>query len=428
MGFDFLDFGFPKSGTDWKSINGKPFITVSAKGRSNGLSTKINDGADFGPDTTLNATSLNQTGAPYTQTYGIQEAINYLGANGGTVFLRQGIYYISEIINMQYGCSLISSSFQTKINITGSGIYSNNQTLLTWTGTSQDTPYIFISNPNNSVQGFRIDGITFDAQPANGLIKYAIHLQDVVLGEITNCTQNASYDAFIFWDGAGLSSNLQIAGGGTVWIHHNDIQGSPIIYIDNNILLADIWITDNWCYGGHGYTLFNLGTGTNSIFIVGNKFEQNSSANFTARIGTLINQGFTGSPIYIKSESVGAGNYSLFVHDNLSVGNSYPFATYPIPSTAFIAHNYGEGTPLIPTTPAVPASGTAQQNTNPYPVNVYLYGGTVTEIQLTRNGTAYTVFSNASGLALSGQVYKLNPSDSITITYTTAPTWEWLSD
>ena len=53
MGFDFLDFGFPRSGTDWKSINGKPFITVSAKGRSNGLSTKINDGADFGPVTTI---------------------------------------------------------------------------------------------------------------------------------------------------------------------------------------------------------------------------------------------------------------------------------------------------------------------------------------------------------------------------------------
>ena len=76
MGFDFLDFGFPKSGIDWKSLNGKPFITISAKGRSNGLSTKINDGADFGPDTTLNATSPSQIGPPYTQTSGIQEAYN----------------------------------------------------------------------------------------------------------------------------------------------------------------------------------------------------------------------------------------------------------------------------------------------------------------------------------------------------------------
>ena len=82
MGFDFLDFGFPKSGTDWKSINGKPFITVSAKGRSNGLSNKINDGADFGVDTTLGATSPNQTGAPYSPYIGIEEAIKYAIANG----------------------------------------------------------------------------------------------------------------------------------------------------------------------------------------------------------------------------------------------------------------------------------------------------------------------------------------------------------
>ena len=83
MGFDFLDFGFPKSGTDWKSINGKPYITVSSKGRSNGLSNKINDGADFGVDTTLGATSPNQTGPPYSYTYGVLEAINYsYGPNG----------------------------------------------------------------------------------------------------------------------------------------------------------------------------------------------------------------------------------------------------------------------------------------------------------------------------------------------------------
>jgi hypothetical protein len=82
----------------------------------------------------------------------------------------------------------------------------------------------------------------------------------------------------------------------------------------------------------------------------------------------------------------------------------------------------------VPTTPTVPTSATAQENTNPYPVNVYMYGGTVTEIQITKNGTAYTVFSNSTGLALSGQAYKLNPGDSITVTYTTAPTWEWMSD
>ena len=79
-------------------------------------------------------------------------------------------------------------------------------------------------------------------------------------------------------------------------------------------------------------------------------------------------------------------------------------------------------------TPSVPSSGTAQQNTNPYAVDVYVYGGDVTEIQITKGGTAYTVFSVSTAIAMSGQAYKLNPGDSITLTYSTAPSWEWLSD
>ncbi|MEM3862146.1 MAG: hypothetical protein QW203_06680, partial [Thermoplasmatales archaeon] len=55
---------------DWKILKGKPYVTVSAKGISNGLSNIPNDGADFGPDT------------PGTQTYGVKEAYQYAIANG----------------------------------------------------------------------------------------------------------------------------------------------------------------------------------------------------------------------------------------------------------------------------------------------------------------------------------------------------------
>jgi len=53
-----------------------PFVTVSAKGVSNGLSDVLNDGMEFGPDTLQGATAPNQYGPPYSNTYGIQEAIN----------------------------------------------------------------------------------------------------------------------------------------------------------------------------------------------------------------------------------------------------------------------------------------------------------------------------------------------------------------
>jgi hypothetical protein len=50
-------------------------VTVSAKGVANGLSEEYNDGFLFGPDTYDPTSTANP---PYTQTSGIQEAINYV--------------------------------------------------------------------------------------------------------------------------------------------------------------------------------------------------------------------------------------------------------------------------------------------------------------------------------------------------------------
>jgi len=89
----------------YNKIQGKPYVTVSAKGISNGLSDTYNDGADFGPDTMLNATSKDQYGPPYTQTTGIQEAIDYVWNNGGgRVYIKNGTYNLTGSINtISYG-------------------------------------------------------------------------------------------------------------------------------------------------------------------------------------------------------------------------------------------------------------------------------------------------------------------------------------
>lgn len=78
------------------------------------------------------------------------------------------------------------------------------------------------------------------------------------------------------------------------------------------------------------------------------------------------------------------------------------------------------------TTPSVPSSGTAIQNTNPYPVDVYISGGSATQVQVTRNGTTYTVWSSSIATAIPPLTIRLDPGDSITITYSTAPSWIWL--
>ncbi|MEM3859351.1 MAG: hypothetical protein QW478_08080 [Candidatus Micrarchaeaceae archaeon] len=80
---------------EWTTLSGKPYVTVSAKGISNGLSNIFNDGADFGPDTLLGVSLPNQYGPPYTQTSGIQEAINYAVMNDRAVYLLNGIYSIT---------------------------------------------------------------------------------------------------------------------------------------------------------------------------------------------------------------------------------------------------------------------------------------------------------------------------------------------
>ncbi|MEM3470541.1 MAG: hypothetical protein QXZ36_07355 [Thermoproteota archaeon] len=92
---------------EWTTLSGKPYVIVSAKGISNGLSNIPNDGADFGPDTLLGASSPNQYGPPYTQTSGIQEAINYAFANDKKVKLLTGIFKISP--NISY--KLVHSDF-----------------------------------------------------------------------------------------------------------------------------------------------------------------------------------------------------------------------------------------------------------------------------------------------------------------------------
>jgi len=99
-----------------------PYVTVSAKGISNGLSDIPNDGADFGPDTLLGTSSKGQYGSPYTQTSGLQEAINYVRsfANPNTAFLPEiylapGLYLVHQPIYLKYTSTNIPSEASNTI-------------------------------------------------------------------------------------------------------------------------------------------------------------------------------------------------------------------------------------------------------------------------------------------------------------------------
>lgn len=69
---------------------------------------------------------------------------------------------------------------------------------------------------------------------------------------------------------------------------------------------------------------------------------------------------------------------------------------------------------LLPAPPAVPASGTAQENSFKVPCRVCVSGGTVTNVDINGTGTGLT----------SGQ-FLLDVGDTITLTYSAAPSWTW---
>ena len=112
----------------YSSIIGKPFPTVSSKGISNGLSDRINDGMDFGPDTMYNATSPDQTGPPYSKTSGLKEAINYAVSTqpfpyhypGVKIYLSRGDFYLNEDVPI-YNPYVNGSTTVNSVTLVGEG-------------------------------------------------------------------------------------------------------------------------------------------------------------------------------------------------------------------------------------------------------------------------------------------------------------------
>jgi hypothetical protein len=86
-----------------------------------------------------------------------------------------------------------------------------------------------------------------------------------------------------------------------------------------------------------------------------------------------------------------------------------------------IAPLHPEG--LAVQTPVFPASGTACVNRSPYAVEAWIVSsGTVSEWTLTDSNGVSQVFPGAVAV---GQPIPLQPGDSISFTYTQAPTWRW---
>ncbi len=127
----------------------------------------------------------------------------------------------------------------------------------------------------------------------------------------------------------------------------------------------------------------------------------------------------------ITANTIYGGTYTTYgVYDNIGSpinGNIFEgtFTISKIFTNAAGKYSGNVGyNPVGPlTAPAIPASGTAQANTFGVDVTIYVTGGTV---------TAIAVGGTATGLT-SGAVF-VGAGETITLTYSAAPTWVWIGN
>jgi hypothetical protein len=177
--------------------------------------------------------------------------------------------------------------------------------------------------------------------------------------------------------------------------------------------------------GGPGVLLND--TGTTGLKVLGSTLSANTN-------GILINAAATnfdiiGNTIGASGEFAANSAYGLsiassandyVVSDNRILGNTSGqviYGTIPASFKGRIVNNIGYNPIGNVAAPSFPSSGTAIQNPLPYPVTVYLSGGTVTSVSIA--GTA--TYGNAVA-------YPLQPGQTIAVTYTGSPTWLWFGN
>ena len=447
-------------------------VNVTSKGIINGLSVLPNDGkGGFGPDTTKGATSPGQCGSPYTETYGIQEAINSLpymysseysmNIQVGKIFIKAGVYnctdtiFISPYSQIEINGEVQAATvFQSGYPDIGTGVYIDSTGVygaISETTNSATQLVGHIELRNLYIQYTLPSSQTYIQTTSSGGGGAIINLQQFnenIMIDIRAGTQSLIDNQSVINAGVGNDNLFYIDR-----VFTNAPSSMSALTSNSNHLhigfMAISIVADNGPINGFNTAnnkvngIIQLGgydTKIDQLHIFGTVYNilytapENAALPPTGYSSLLINQVY----LEIGTPTQTTGFYPFSIYKNVIIENFImgPGSTYnPLTDATnnyvvpmIIKSTNNVDSVLPPSTPTVPASGTAQENTNPYPVDVYLYGGAVTEIQVTKNGTAYTVFSNSSGLALSGQAYRLKPLDSITVTYTTAPTWEWLAE
>ncbi len=412
----------------WTRLKGKPFVTVSP--------SLIPDGSDFGgftPGTTsCGIVEAYTSGAVYvhllpgTFTFTATPDVNLTHVN--SVFLcgsGQGVTLL------QAASDIDTSAGQYLIPMVAitSGLFIGVQHLSFVNPVNGVGPISFGCANAEPVDGFYVDDVGFvgawtQAPIQNTRGEYTqyqtMRVQDCYFDSIDgDCIDvQASYTSNPFGSRFVMSGNT-----------FKDINGNPALAIYSNGATGtapSVFIIESNTY------IYTAGGGTVNPFVT-SWFEADGQTLDTILIHDNVIQGaqcifeLTGNSGSYTGNVIGklqiSGNAVSGLYQGAYVSSIAAAKVTNISITNNIGYNpQGFGI----TTPAVPASGTPQKNTFPFPVEIRL--------KTAGTGTAYTL-TDPSGNAetftvtlAEGMAWELDPGASITLTYSSAPTWSWYGE
>ena len=400
----------------YKQIPGRPNITVSPLGVANGYIT--NGGADYGPDT------------PGTETVGLQEAINFCAQNKLSLRIIPGTYNIgANSLTLPQSVGLDIRSFAPNDSASGSPTV-----VISYSGTSgyaidsagESTTADYTSNAKgymdgiavySTASGIRVSNLVYDF----GRIEVYGNGTAGGIGFDTYPTGNGAESKIDFLLSNGFATGARIAQDHVSILHYE----SALVASGGTVLRCGL----GGSVGGNvgltiGYWHHYVGSG--GVPAYGIDFTTTGSECHSLSIGNWLWEGTAPTSAFCHSTSYAGTILSIGMLDN-DFGKAVPLGLLEIPTNYYgvSVRNIGAVTPMGfgVTTPAVPASGTAIQNTNAFTVRIYV---------LTASGVTYTItdpYGNVSSSisASAGSEITLDPGASITPTYTTL-TWKWYGE
>jgi hypothetical protein len=237
------------------------------------------------------------------------------------------------------------------------------------------------------VNAFDIDGLyAIDSYIAG---QSAANTGNQANGQVVN---GKDLVVFVESDGSAPVRNILVKGCRIVAYNFQNVglqvQGYSSSYVASGIIVSDSFFI------GFNLTSLYLGHYTSHASILNCQFTSATT---------------NGSMTHFGVASTGMSDISL---------RDCQFADHPPSSIQYswinASGNSGYNPVGLLTAPAVPASGTPQANTFGVRVRVAVSGGSLTNIAI-----------NGTNTGLTSGMFELDPGETITLTYTAAPTWTW---